>query len=348
MGKTTKCLFSIYFIKLLIILNIFVNLIQNLSVLVSGNHNIAISVVSPVYKAELIIDELVKRLDTELSKITDNYEIVLVEDKSPDLSWDKILENCNKNHRIKGLKLSKNFGQHHAITAGLDYCKGDWVIVMDCDLQDRPEEILSLYNKAQQGFDIVFARRVNRQDGFLKRMSSKFFYKAFFYLSGIEHDSSIANFGIYSRKVINAICTMREPMRGFAPMAKWVGFKNTFIDVKHGERFEGKSSYNWSKLIKLALDIIISYSDKPLKLVIKAGMTISFFSLIYIIYSLISYFAGRITITGFTSLIVSIWFLSGLILFTLGIIGMYIVRTFDGIKNRPIYIIDEKMNIGNE
>ena len=312
--------------------------------MITPSSNIHLSIVSPVYRAELIVEELVKRINAAVASITDSYEIILVEDCGPDNSWAKIEEECKKDSRVKGIKLSRNFGQHHAITAGLDHSKGAWIVVMDCDLQDRPEEIPNLYKKAQEGYDIVYARRKDRKDKFIKRMSSKLFYSAFFYLSGIKQDSTIANFGIYSRKAINAINSLREPMRGFAPMAKWVGFKNTAIDVVHAERFEGESSYNWSRLIKLALDIAISYSDKPLKLVIKTGMFISLFSLLYIIYTLICYFTGVIKLTGFTSLIISIWFLSGLIIFTLGVIGQYVGRSFEGIKNRPIYIIDEKIN----
>ncbi len=304
-----------------------------------------LSVVSPVYRAEKIVDELVRRLTIELSGITDSYEILLVEDCGPDNSWDKIVENCEKDKHVKGIKLSRNFGQHHAITAGLDSCKGDWVVVMDCDLQDQPEEIGKLYKKALEGYDIVFARRVERQDGFFKKLSSSLFYKAFSYLSGIKQDGTIANFGIYSRKAIVAINSLREPMRAFTAMARWVGFKKTAIDVEHAKRFEGKTTYNWSRLIDFALDIAISYSQKPLKLTVKLGLFISLLSVVYTVYNLALYLAGRITVTGYTSLIISIWFLSGLIIFTLGVLGLYVGKTFEGIKDRPIYIIDKEENI---
>jgi len=310
-----------------------------------ADKNIHISVVSPVYKAEAIVDELVKRLTNELSKITNDYEIILVEDCGPDNSWGKIAENCKKNSHVKGIKLSKNFGQHHAITAGLDNAKGVWVIVMDCDLQDRPEEIPKLYAEAQKGYDIVFARRTQRQDGFFKKITSRLFYVAFSYLSGIKQDGTIANFGIYSRKTINAVNSLREPMRSFSAMARWVGFNRSSVDVEHGKRFEGETSYNWSKLIDFGLDIAISYSQKPLKLAVKLGLLISFLSVLYSIYNLIAYYVGIITVSGFTSLIISIWFLSGLIIFILGIIGLYVGKTFEGIKNRPIYIIDKEENI---
>jgi dolichol-phosphate mannosyltransferase len=300
-----------------------------------------ISIVIPVYRAEQIMDELVTRLTRSLSAITSSYEIILVEDGGPDKSWDKIVENAQKHPQIKGILLSRNFGQHHAITAGLDASKGNWVVVMDCDLQDQPEEIAGLYAKAKEGYDIVFARRAQRQDAFFKRMSSKVFYGVFAYLSGIPQDNSIANFGIYSRKVIDTINTMREPMRAFAPMARWVGFNRTAIDVTHAERFAGESSYSWSKLFNLALDFAMAYSDKPLKLTIKLGISISILAVLYTLYNIVLYNMGIITLTGYTSLIVSIWFLSGLIIFTLGIIGLYIGKMFEGIKNRPLYIIDK-------
>ena len=300
-----------------------------------------ISIVIPVYRAEQIMDELVTRLTRSLSAITSSYEIILVEDGGPDKSWDKIVSHAAKHAEIKGILLSRNFGQHHAITAGLDASKGNWVVVMDCDLQDQPEEIAGLYAKAKEGYDIVFARRAQRQDTFFKRMSSKVFYGVFAYLSGIPQDNSIANFGIYSRKVIDTINTMREPMRAFAPMARWVGFNRTAIDVTHAERFAGESSYSWSKLFNLALDFAMAYSDKPLKLTIKLGISISILAVLYTLYNIVLYNMGIITLTGYTSLIVSIWFLSGLIIFTLGIIGLYIGKMFEGIKNRPLYIIDK-------
>jgi dolichol-phosphate mannosyltransferase len=300
-----------------------------------------ISIVIPVYRAEQIMDELVTRLTRSLSAITSSYEIILVEDGGPDKSWDKIVVNAQKHPQIKGILLSRNFGQHHAITAGLDASKGNWVVVMDCDLQDQPEEIAGLYAKAKEGYDIVFARRAQRQDAFFKRMSSKVFYGVFAYLSGIPQDNSIANFGIYSRKVIDTINNMREPMRAFAPMARWVGFNRTAIDVTHAERFAGESSYSWSKLFNLALDFAMAYSDKPLKLTIKLGISISILAVLYTLYNIVLYNMGIITLTGYTSLIVSIWFLSGLIIFTLGIIGLYIGKMFEGIKNRPLYIIDK-------
>ena len=303
-----------------------------------------ISVVSPVYKAYNIVDELVIQLIKSLEKITPNYGIILVDDGCPDNSWIKISENCKLNNKIKGVKLSRNFGQHHAITAGLDQAIGEWVVVMDCDLQDRPEEIINLYEKTKHGFDIVLAQRIIRHDSFYKKMSSKLFYRTFAYLTNTPQDESIANFGIYHSKVIKAINSMRESSRAFPTMVKWVGFNKTSIPVQHAERFSGTTTYNWKKLINLAIDIIISYSDKPLKLAIKTGFLISFFSLLFAVFIFIAYLTDYITVSGYTSVIMSIWFLSGLIIFIIGLVGLYMGKTFDSVKNRPIYIIDKSLN----
>ena len=303
-----------------------------------------ISIVSPVYKAEKIVSELVSRIISSVEKITPDFEIILVEDGSPDNSWEQIQQACLADNRIKGIKLSRNFGQHYAITAGLDNAKGEWVVVMDCDLQDQPEEIVNLLNKAKEGYEVVVARRVKRQDYFFKRLFSYFFYKVLSYLTGTIHDSDVANFGIYHQKVITSVCQMRESIRYFPTMVNWVGFKHTKLDVEHSKRLEGETSYNFKKLINLSLDVILAFSDKPIRIIIKIGTIISLFSFLFAIVSIIRYFIGDITVSGYTSLIASIWFLSGLILMTLGTVGLYVGKTFEGVKNRPIYLISEKIN----
>ncbi|HUN02305.1 MAG TPA: glycosyltransferase family 2 protein [Niabella sp.] len=302
-----------------------------------------LSIISPVYKAEKIVEELVSRISKSVEKITTDYEIILVEDGSPDDSWGRIVHCARENTKIRGIKLSRNFGQHHAITAGLDNCRGDWVVVMDCDLQDQPEEIPRLYQEALKGYDIVYAQRKKRMDGFLKRLSSKIFYKLFSWLSGVPQDSSIANFGIYSGKAIAAINRMREPLRSFATMIKWVGFKSTSIEVAHAARMEGKTSYNFKKLLDLALDISLSFSDKPLRLTVKLGAVIAAAAFLFGIITVVRFFAGAITEPGYTSLIVSIWFLCGLMIFIIGVVGLYISKVFEGVKNRPLYIIEKEI-----
>ena len=164
------------------------------SVLNSIKDNCKISVVSPVYHGEKMVAELVRRNVEALTSITDDYEIILVNDASPDNSWSAIVFECQKNPRVKGLNLSRNFGQHYAITAGLTYASGEWIVVMDCDLQDRPEEIPNLYKKAQEGYDSVLAQRIQRSHGWFKKLGSKCFYKVFSYLTETQQDASVANF----------------------------------------------------------------------------------------------------------------------------------------------------------
>jgi len=308
------------------------------------NNKPHITVVSPVYKAEKIVNELVRQLHENLVTITDDYEIVLVNDASPDNSWEAIIAECSKDKSVKGINLSRNFGQHYAITAGLHYAKGEWVVVMDCDLQDRPDEIPNLYRKAQGGYDIVYARRTKRKDNIIKRMSSKLFNTFFAYLSGIKTDN-VANFGIYHSKVIFEYNKMNEYARSFGTLIRYLGFKSCIIDVKHGERFEGKSSYTLAKLLRLGTDVILSNSDKPLKLTVKFGFIISVFSFVLAIYNIIAKLTGIVQVAGFTTTIFSIWFVGGIILFVLGVLGLYIERIFTQVKDRQLFIVKDEINV---
>jgi dolichol-phosphate mannosyltransferase len=303
-----------------------------------------ISVVSPVYQAEKIVPELAREILRCLSPITTSFEIVLVEDGSRDKSWQAISQVCSEDPRIVGIRLSRNFGQHDAITAGLAASRGTWVVVMDCDLQDRPDQIPLLYAKALEGYETVCAQRVIRNDRYLKKISSQLFYKLFSYLTETEQDASIGNFGIYHRKVIEAILSMNDAHRYFPAMVQWVGFRKTKIQVKHASRFEGKTTYNFRRLTRLALNTIISFSDKPLRLVVLSGLAISGASFSIGIGYLIGNAFGLITVAGYTSIIVSIWLTAGMVILVLGIVGLYVGKSFEKIKMRPSYIIEEKLN----
>ncbi|HEY6093494.1 MAG TPA: glycosyltransferase family 2 protein [Gallionellaceae bacterium] len=298
-----------------------------------------ISVVIPVYRAEDCLDELYRRLKASLETITNDFEIVLVEDCGGDRSWPMIVELAKRDARIKGIQFSRNFGQHYGITAGLNYCDGDWVIVMDCDLQDRPEEIPRLYAKAQEGYDVVLARRGRRQDPVLKRLASWMFYGVFSYLADIDYDGETGNFRIVSRKVVMSFRGMREQLRFFGGLVSWLGFPTSSIDVQHDERFAGHTSYTFRKLWKLASETIIAYSDKPLRLSIHFGFTVSALAFIYGGYIAYRALVHGIPITGWSSLIVSIYFLGGIIISILGILGVYLGKAFDEVKRRPLYIV---------
>jgi dolichol-phosphate mannosyltransferase len=303
-----------------------------------------LSVVSPVYRAERDLKELVSRIKNAVPSDFLSLEIVLVDDFSPDNSWEEIERLAILHPEILGIKLSRNFGQHYAITAGLDHATGDYIVVMDCDLQDKPEEIINLYQKSKEGYDIVLARRFNRQDSFLKKLFSKLFYKTLGYLTGSKQDETVANYGIYKKNVIKEVCNLRESIRYFPTMVEWVGFKTAYVDVQHASRQQGESNYNLKKMLNLALDIILAFSDKPLRSIIKLGMSIAFVSILMAIYAIYNKITGEVSVSGYASLITSIWFLSGCILITLGVIGLYVGKTFEGVKNRPIYIIEKKVN----
>jgi len=299
-----------------------------------------LSVVIPVYISQETLRELSNRLNTALSLVSANYEIILVNDASPDASWQIIQELAREDKRVRGINLSRNFGQHYAITAGLDYVRGDWVVVMDCDLQDIPEEIPKLYHKAQEGYDIVVGRRANRQDGFFKKMGSKLFYKVFAYLTGTKVNHSIYNFGIYARKVIQSITSLKEQNRSFGLFALWVGFRRIEVDIEHARRPNGKSSYTSKRLVRLAMDSIVAHSNKLLRLSIKFGIFLSFSSLFYSLWLTLKYFIWASPVPGWTSLMVSIYFTTGLIIGSVGIVGLYLGKIFDEVKGRPLYIID--------
>ncbi len=301
--------------------------------------NSLISVVIPVYKAENCLHELYNRLKSSLELIYDDFEIILVEDCGGDRSWEIILELANQDPRVKGIQFSRNFGQHYGITAGLDHCAGDWVVVMDCDLQDRPEEIPRLYNKAQEGYDVVLARRGKRKDPMLKRFTSWLFFQVFNYLGDLNYDGQVGNFRIVSRKVVESFRLMREQLRFFGSQINWMGFPTTSIEVKHEERLTGKSTYTFSKLWKLASEAIIAYSDKPLRLSINLGFTISLLSFGYGSYIVLRALIYGISVTGWSSLIVSLYFIGGIIISILGIIGVYLGKTFDEVKKRPLYLV---------
>lgn len=307
--------------------------------------NIKISIVSPIYRAEKMVHILVDRIVKSVATITEDYEIILVNDASPDASWSVIEHECAQDKRVKGINLSRNFGQHYAITAGLHYAQGEWVVVMDCDLQDRPEEIPTLYQKALEGYDSVFAQRVQREDNWLKRMSSKTFYAILGYLTDTKQDASIANFGIYHKNVIQSILQMGDRYRYFPTMVQWVGFKKGYLPVSHNERAEGKSSYNFSRLFRLALDTIIAFSDKPLRLMVKGGFIVTIISILIGLIYLIKYLCGDIQVLGFTTLIISLWLIAGIIISLLGVLGLYVGKMFDTVKKRPTFIVDKELNV---
>ena len=304
-----------------------------------------LSVVSPVYRGEKMLSELVERIHKAISPLTDDYEIVLVNDCSPDNSWERISEICKVDKKVKGVNLSRNFGQPYAITAGLTYAKGNYIAVIDCDLQNKPEDLPALYQKALEGYDVVSARRVVREDTFMKRMSSAIFHMVYDFLSGFDTDKAVAEFGIYSRKIVDVYCSIPEYSRSFVELIHTLGFKKTTVDVLHDHRLEGKSSYNLYRLLKLSYNSIISNSNRPLHLAVALGLIMSILSFLMAIYNIFAKFWGLNEVAGYTSTIFSIWFVGGLLLLMMGVLGLYIGKIFDQVKGRPVFIVSDTLNI---
>ena len=305
-----------------------------------------ISVVIPVYKAEDCLRELHRRLVKSLDTLQLTFEIIMVEDCGGDNSWNIIQELASQDSRLKGFKLSRNFGQHNAITAGLDQARGNWTVIMDCDLQDKPEDIEKLIEKTQEGYDVVIVRNPIRRQSFLKQISARIFYRVFSWLAGYVYEDGIRSFRIMSRNATNALKSMREQMRSIGPLGIWIGFPSTYIDIELAPRYAGQSSYNMRRLLSLAFRAIIAFSDKPLKISIGVGFTMAGSAFLYGLYIVIHAIRHDIPVSGWSSLITSLYFIGGLILANLGILGIYTGKTFEETKRRPIYLIARRTSSG--
>ena len=254
---------------------------------------------------------------------------------------------CQKDQRVKGIELARNFGQMKAILAGLDYATGDWIVVMDCDLQDRPEEILNLYNKAMEGYDVVVARRAVRQDSKLKVLWASLFYRFYRWAVSKDYDGALCNFSIAKRSVIENYCSMREQSRSYIMYLQWLGFRHAILDVEHNERYEGKSSYSLKKRFDMAFDILTSQSDKILKLMVQFGMTVSIISFLAIIGIIIHYVHANVS-PGWSSILATMCLIGGILISAIGVVGIYVGNIFMQVKNRPLYVVRQILNDDKE
>lgn len=300
---------------------------------------IDLSIVIPVYKAEGCLRELYRRIIESLEALQLNFEIIMVEDCGGDNSWNVIQELAGRDDRLRGFKLSRNFGQHHAITAGLDQVRGNWTIMMDCDLQDKPEDIIRLIEKTQEGYDIVIARNIIRRHSLAKQVSSKVFYKVFSWFAGYQYVDGLRSFRIMSCDATNALKSMREQMRSIGPLGMWTGFPLAHIEIELEPRYAGQSSYNMRRSLSLAFGNIVAFSDKPLRISISVGFTMAGCAFAYGLYTVTRAMLHDIPVPGWTSLITSLYFIGGLILTNLGVVGVYISKTFEETKGRPLYLI---------
>ena len=304
-----------------------------------------LSIVSPVYGAASLLHELVQEIEAAVSKLTNDYEIILVEDHSPDDSQAIIREICKVNKHVVGVFHSRNFGQQYAIHTGLSLATGDFIVTMDCDLQDTPALIVNLFNKAQEGYDIVYASRQNRQDGYVKKLGSKIFNRLLGFLTETVQDETIANFVLYRKKVVDAMLQMGDYRRYYPLMNHWVGFKSCKLPIPHAERADGKaSSYSMKKRIELALNTAVAFSTKPLRLIIYFGMFISAIAILLALFMAAHYILTGITVSGWLTLFVSLWFIAGVMIMIMGIIAVYIGSVLKKKKNRPSSLVSEILN----
>lgn len=301
-----------------------------------------LSIVSPIYGAASLLYELVQEIETAVTKITDDYEIILVEDHSPDDSQIIIREICKTNKHVIGVFHSRNFGQQYAIHTGLSLATGDYIVTMDCDLQDTPALVVDLFNKSQEDYDIVFASRQNRQDGCVKKLGSKMFNRLLGFLTDTMQDETIANFVLYRKKVVDAMLQMGDYRRYYPLMNHWVGFKSCKLPIPHAERTDGKaSSYSMRKRIELALNTAVAFSTKPLRLIIYFGMFISAIAILLALFMAVHYVLTGITVSGWLTLFVSLWFIAGVIIMIMGVIAVYVGSVFEQTKNRPSSVVSE-------
>jgi len=308
-----------------------------------------LSVAIPVYNEQSVLPELLQRVRRVLDSLPGGpHEIVFVDDGSIDRTFEILGGAAQEDPRILVISLSRNFGHQAAITAALDHVTGDAAIVMDGDLQDVPEVIPQFVEKYQQGYDVVYARRVRRKEPWPLRVSYFVFYRMMAKLSDIRLPLDSGDFGLMSRRVIEQLRGMPEHHRYLRGMRSWVGFRQTGLEVERAERHSGKSKYSVMRLLKLATDGIFAFSIVPIRAAALLGAFVMFLSMLYVLYSMYAKIFLQKSPQGFTALLVAVTFLSGIVLFFLGVIGEYVGRIYEETKGRPQYIIGRRVGRGRD
>ncbi|GFP74278.1 glycosyltransferase family 2 protein [Clostridium fungisolvens] len=308
-----------------------------------------LSVVIPMYFEEEVAEECYNRMTEVMKNNNYNYELVFVNDGSTDRTMPILKGIAANDKNVKIIGFSRNFGHQTAVTAGMFNATGDAVVIIDADLQDPPELIVDMVNKWNEGYEVVYAKRRKREgETWFKLITAKYFYKFLASMSDIEIPKDTGDFRLIDRTVVEALRAMPERNRFVRGMVSWVGFNQTYIEYNRNERFAGTTKYPLKKMLKFASDGIVAFSSKPLKVVSLIGTITIFISFIMLIYSIIVKLFGYTTQPGWTSLMVVITLFSGVQLLSLGIIGEYIARIYDESKNRPLYIIKDKINFEEE
>jgi glycosyltransferase involved in cell wall biosynthesis len=305
-------------------------------------NNIKLSIVVPVFNEEQIIEVLVKRMNDAAVSITPDYEIIFVNDGSRDKSLEKLKIACAQNPRLHYISFSRNFGHQIAISAGMDHARGEAIVTIDGDLQDPPELIKEMYQQYLEGYKVVYAKRSKRKgETLFKLFTAKMFYRLMARLVSFEIPLDVGDFRLISRDVLDYLKKMKEYDKYIRGQIAWLGFKSTYVMFERDERKFGTTNYPFKKMLRLAFNGITAFSDSPLKLATQLGFAVCLISFIIIIYALSSYFLGKATMPGWASTIISITFLGGVQLLSLGIIGEYISRIINNVRDRPLYVIDQ-------
>ena len=305
---------------------------------------VQISIIIPLYNEEQNIVPLYNALIESLKGLNENWEIIFVDDGSLDRSFEEVRKLNEKEKRITGISLSRNFGHQIALMAGLHHASGKVIISMDADLQHPPETIPFLIKEYDKGFDIVNTRRIDNKDtGFLKKMTSRYFYRMINKIADVNIPEGSSDFRLMSRRALDAFLQFGEKDRFTRGLVSWMGFNQTVIEYQCLPRFAGKSKYTLRRMLHFAADGITSFSSRPLKIASYTGLIIFLAGLAYALYAIIRHFSGQ-TIPGWTSLLVTVLFLGGIQLLSLGIIGEYLARIFNESKARPLYFIKDKVN----
>lgn len=301
--------------------------------------NPRISVVVPVYGCVGCLDILCDRLKQCLASLTSRFEIILVDDRSPDNAWPVIAELQLQHPEVRGIRLSRNFGQHIAITAGLAAVQGDYAVVMDCDLQDPPEIIPKIFAKLNEGYDLVLARRAKRTHSGFRLLAARAYFGLISRFTEENIDGSYGTFSMLSRKVIDAFLQFGERERHYLFILRWLGFRIGRIDYEHQQRTIGHSAYSLTRLIRHAVDGILFQATVLLRWIVGMGLLFAAFGAGLAIFYIYQYFMHS-SYPGWTSLVVLILICTGTILTSLGVIGLYVGKIFDQAKSRPLYLID--------
>jgi dolichol-phosphate mannosyltransferase len=306
------------------------------------------SIIIPVFNEEDVILETYSRLKQVMEGCGVHYELMFVDDGSTDASSKILKDLCQKDSKVKLLIFSRNFGQQAALSAGLDFSLGKAVVLIDADLQDPPEVILKMVKKWKEGYDVVYAKRIKRKgENFLKRLTAALFYRLLKFLTDHEIPVDVGDFRLIDRKVCDSLKNIREKGRFLRGLISWVGFKQAVIEYVREERWAGVTKYHFKKRLALALDALLSFSYKPLKIALSIGLTLSGFSLVYLTVALYQKFFTQDTFVVWAFILAINIFFNGILLIVLGIVGGYIGRIYEELKDRPLYIVADKRGFTN-